>query len=585
MSSGNEGKKGGRFGCLKLTCGGCLCLLIMAVFAGLAAWHALSRWDRGQSAWEHLPPAALWAVEGHDIGSLLGKLAEEPLLLALADRQARTLARSSGAGDIGESIRAASEAYRHFTFLHPVLLPNIATVGGTGERGETFAILKPPAWMRWTGDLPDEGAGAGRRPEFGGSGWYGASVEGWLVLAASESMLNEILANWRAAAKPLGPAPGRDDAYLAVGFRTSAARPPSGAGAPAAPEAGGLMLNDPFAAGGDDEYAGAGGKGGAAVRLIILPEAGGWSVEGGARFADANLSAPTAGGAGRGAPAIPRARPPAGRDARLDADIDPEFLDAVRERLAAVAGNASPATDSPWKALGWLWLNDAWLARVSGRLTLLAASPAAPADDAVAPLPVFSLGWTWAPDVDPRTAAEEFGGALTLWLESLTGPGGAAPLAVLRNRIHAENRPDGGVSGSVDLPPVLANHARPAWLLWTAPSPAGGWLASDPAGLPAGDAARELAQGRGGPAPAPSRSSASATWELSDSFRSSLMAVLRERLELFSPDAVPQKSAILQALEYVDAVLKVYPSGRASAEYEEEGGALRFGGRMQTGAR
>ncbi len=568
-------KKGG---CLKPACLGCLCVLIAVAFLSLAAWHALSRWDRGSSGWEHVPPSAIWAIEGHDIASLLKRLAAEPALTSLVASRVGELAPvSRPAAENEESFRFAVQAYRRFSFLHPVLAPNLGLVGGTGRGGgEVFAFLKPPPWMRWFGGLPGEGAQP-QRFELEGIDWYAASKDGWLILAVSKSLAEEIVGAWDAGAKPLGSAPGRSDAYLVAAYRTLSGPDSHWAGQAPAGASAGLMFHDPFAEEGAAGSDAAASDRGWTFSLTVLPDADGWSLEGEARIADANLSHP--GGAGEGALALPAYRAPGGWDARLDVAIGPELLATLKKQLAAKAGAASPAADPPWQALGWLWLNDAWLARVAGSFSLLAAKPAAAPGDAVAPLPVFSLGWSWDGAVDPVLAGREFGEALSLWLDSLTGPGGPAPLEILRTRIHAEIRPDGGGEGMLELPAVLANHAKPAWRLHAAPAPGGGWLATDPAGLPAPDRLADLGAGRPA-APAGSGAAATAVWNFSEVFSDALLEASRERLEILSPEMVPSKDNLERILDYGGAILKSLPSGRAAVLYDEKGRAFRFKARL-----
>ena len=580
MSSDREKPRDKKTGCRKLICIGCLCFIAAAIFAALAI-RAFIRWDCGQSAWERLPPSVLWAVEAHGIGSIISRLAETPFFISALEQQTLAPADTSEKGKYGAAIRLIAEACRPLAFLYPIFAPNFGVIGGTGGEGEMFAIVRPPAWMRWLAGISQKNAGIKRNLDFIGPGWSAALIDDWLALAASEPLLDEILSNWDKTAKPLGAMPGRGSVYLVAGFRTLEPLRVDAVEPPAIPEAGGLMFADPFALGQEEEEAPPHPASGSALRFMILPEGDSWSFEGEVNFADANLrGADFAGGAGRNAPVFQKAGPPNGWDAWVQADISPKFLDAMKAELAARAGKTSPSVDIPWKALGWLWLNDAWLAKTSGRFTLLAAKPSVSINNDIEPLPVFSLGWTWAADVDPAVAAVNFSDALMLWLESLTGPGGVRLLSFLRNRIHVEAKANGDMVGSIDLPSILANHAKPSWRLPTSSHPAGGWLASDPAGLPANNQLLELA-GADPQAQSISKVVFSTTWELSDQFRSSLFTVSRERLKLLSINILPDRDELLRTLEHIDAALRAFPAGTASGEYNENDKTLCFKGSIE----
>lgn len=544
-------------GCLKLACGGCLCVFLLSIALGVAGWFSLNRWEPGKSAWELLPPSTTWAVEGHDLHLLLDSAFKDQGVLSLLDRAGEALDKAMAEmGDTnerpsGDVFRLVAEMYGSLGFLHKALAPNIAAAGMGGEGGrEFFALVRPSTWMRWTSEVDDSSI---RQVDEGKIKLYAAMVDGWMALSVSEALLEEILDQRTAPAKPFGPAPGRTDAYLAFGFRNSTESSPvtPPASTSTRPAAGSLMLNDPFAvAESSDEPPSS--AGGFKVRGMLLPVDGGWSVDG-----DSAWDGMDFGEAGRGGgPAVRSDSLPVEHDLSLRVFL-PEHR--WKQYQNAIEARAEPgmADDKPsWQRMGWLWLWTAWLANASGDFVVHADKPAVPEKDGVPPLPVITLGWTNAPGVDSPKAAAAFNDTAKLFLESLTGPGGAPVPDTLRKKItYDATQTAQGFEGRVSLPPVLANSAQPAWLL----ASNAGWLSTDPKGIPAQpDQAAATLDSAGVDAGA---LVVNARWDISESLRYSTRTLFLDRLDQMPDSIIPDREAERHVVDIINHLVAVFPAG------------------------
>ena len=552
----------------------------MVVVAGVVLWYVLSRWEPGQSTWEHLPPNTVWAVEAHGVNDLLTHISRDEGIMSLIARAAVELdekkAAFTGHGpkSFSEAVNTFSKMFGMFGRFYTIVAPNIGVIGVAGEGGdEFFAIVRPTHLMQKFAELPEADGSIVPLDTDAGLHLYMMRIDGWMAVAEDQDLLREIADNWNAKTKPLGPSPERRDAYIAFGFREWQAESIGGAAADEPEASSPLMLNDPFAQPGsggdssaDDRYA----------RVLLLVDDAGWHVGGEVAWGKRAFSGKS-GFVGSGGDEIWSAPEPARADAAdltVAARAGRELYTSWKGIMEQSAGNAQSAESPPWNSLARLWITQAWLNNAAGDFLLLGTGPAAGMVDGVPPLPVFSLGWRIDPAVDQVKAKEDFAAALSLLLDSLTAPGGSALEQSVRTAITYESGRTGqGLEGVANIPPVMANSARPAWYL--PDSAPVGWLASDPSGLP--KATPDLTPERGmPPQPGDNTLHAAAAWNISNSFRDALFDVAQDRLETLPDSIVPWREKLLDNLDTINGALEIFPEGRARVSCDAEAKVVRF---------
>lgn len=500
---------------------GCLAAVVVGGLCAALAWHLLARWDRGLSAWEHLPPSTEWAAEAHDVKFLLDRAAAEPGIRRLLRRYADRLADSDASGSRLEDL---TTTYRSLSFASTFFMPNIV-LAGEGAR-DLFLVVRPSPLIKLL-------VGGGDAVAYSSDmELHHASRDGWLVLSESEAQVEDILAHWDDRPSPFGSAPGTDDAYLVVGVR----REGGGGPAPAPSAPGMLAVGNPFAP--PAAPAGAASVGG----LLLLPKDGAWELFARVGSGAANVKE-------RVAAELPEAVPQAvagGGCLEAAARLSPEAAALLRAELLRRAEFPSGLPHSI--ALGRHWLREQWLGRIGDGLTLLAGEPGTGADGC-APLPRAALGWRWNGGPSP----DGFADGLTVWLDAMGAPGGGLAAEVLRcaARYEAAATPDGRLVTL--LPPApLFNGATPTWLVENGRL---GWLGSDAPAIPDKASEAELLLGVV-PEPGPGRIRCQAAWNASPGFRDGLAAFLAERLH--------GRNAWLA--QVVGEVFAAFPRGGAAAE-------------------
>ncbi len=560
-------------GCLKLTCGVILGLMVLGAILFLVLWYFLTRWGKGESAWEHLPPSAVAAVELYDVRGLLEHALRDPAIVSQLRPHMKWVERQLAASPDfqytpspdGEELL---EYYRSLGFLHTTLLPNIGIIGMTDD-DEVFAIAKMPPWSRWSIGKAESGRSIPLD-----NGFQVIFIESWVALSTSEAVLQEISDNWSAGAKPLGPAFAADAPHVAAaGFWPGKG---AGAGAPAAPPPGTpMMLGNPFAAPPGAAGGGAVGAGDAAERagrVLLKPGGKGWEVVGGAgQFAGRNevlafFSGLERDGFRGSGLSVPK---PEGNDLAASASIAPELYERYVEWLRGRAGSRAGGQAGN----GANALLDAWLGKAKGDFLVFAGEPAVNDPD-LAPLPVVTVGWPLAPGQDPRAAADGFGRAVENLL-AIKAPGGERPLvSAVRESVKIEPLAvAGGEGGVVDLPPVMLNAARPAWVFLGKGGEGSGWLSTDPAGL-AG--VSKLTGAFGGTTAGAPALRVSAEWDLSLGFRAAALETVRDRVEMLPDDVLASKDVVLDVCAMLERLFASYPRGAFEASGDPETEGVRF---------
>ncbi len=494
-------RKRRRGDCLGWTCGCLAGLAVIVVTIGLLFGLLLNRWDTGESAWENLPPGTDFAVEVHDLRNILRRGFADPGLLRILDKHylafQQSLAILEGrqfASQDLDSLHHIAANYRRFGFLHRIFLPNNAVLfGSVRHPGETGLIAQAPVWLRWLFYFDDPGQIRLFEDADAGTHFYYTHRDNWLILGLSEEILKDTLDHWDSRAKPLGPRVDGDAARV-----YAAVRPESGGGdamdggngavdSAAVGEPGHFAFADPFAAATAeigkleheeklDHY-----------RLLIRPmqpEFDGWGVygEAGGRelFTASGKLMETVAAKLRGM--VPQLQYMADFSAFFR--VAPDVMEAWRIKSARLARDASFSEDRYRSDLAWKWLHDTWFAKMNGDGWLGVKAPVLPKELIYPPLPVVTLAWGLRDGEDAGQTGKEFNQALDRWLggaRSLAGPG-----SELRDSEHFGahfHDNSEGVGGELRLPPVMVNGARLVWQFYR--SDRTGWLATDPAGLPA----------------------------------------------------------------------------------------------------
>ena len=567
-------------GCLKWAVGCLICAVLLVAIAGVTLWYLFSRWEAGQSAWEHLPPEVSWAAEVHDVKGLLGGAVRDEGIYAIlrsVNDELRPIMREFDIENEPDGLRSLVEGYSAFSPFYTTLLPNTAILGGVGAgSSEAFVIFQPPRWFSWFyGDT----GGVVQTVEIDrGDEIYLATMDGWAILAMERDTMDLVLESWRKKAAPLGARMTSRQPYLLMAGtdqnlvrgrmakrrgNSPEALPPE---APDDSAAGHFMLRDPFA-----EAPLAGQHVGEEnadpnLRMALTSEADGWQfwleLVPSEHFADGlSLAESVDAKVGGERPAVEL---PDASDMelslRLPDDLFENMLNNLQDDFSPVDEGA-PA----YRRLGWRWFRNAWMGRAGGDFAILASRPVARTDGAYPPMPVFSLGWTIADGVSGEEASRDFATALADWLDALQKPGeGPKQLELVGESLAYTITPEKN-AGTIELPAVLVNAARPAWRF----NEGMGWLGTDPSGLPAPAVQRRIRLGTVR-APEAGELNAGGSWHLSRDFLDGLNAFVTDRLDSL-PDsyfADMSRDDVRKNLRRIHGVLTAFPKAAARMQID-----------------
>ncbi len=571
-----------RTGCLRRSCGCAAAMAVLLLVALVAGWHFLSGWTPGPGAWERLPKDTLFALEANNVETLLKAASEDAGAFSLAGAALRPyrdyFLRRGMPGD-QEMPAMLYNMANGLSWIHALFFPNYVLAGARSARAEdAFAIMQPPRWFLWTaGAIAPEGR-VDEIQEDGGDRWYIAFRDGFVLLGANREIVEHVLSGWDerpapfGSSSPAGEGGGSRKAYCLFAARktagaANAAAEPS-AGAPFL--SGGLAGN--FAARSDAAPQPASATPAAArcFHALVSPAEGGWDIR--LAYAAAGDAAPFADAAeGEGAPGDIHL--PAQSDLEVALRLRPETLRRIGERVSA--------TIPP--EYGGAWLRNGMLDHAGGLFTLLASRPAKDdADGAAAdsgaggaapypPLPVLALGWSIDSAAAPAAFADSLGGfvdRLRANFQRLLPPPARLPQSFLRMET-AEDR----LSGTLSLPPVFANGARPAWRFLPETSPMTGWLATLPDGIPGESAVLRLAA-NSLPDPSAGHAAAAVNWDMSRAFIDAAAAVAADRLAQIPPewlaDSPATPDAIRSVLSFARQFFTAYPRGALTADADTE---------------
>ncbi len=585
--------------CLGLTCGCLAGLAVILVTFGLILGYFLNRWDPGRSAWENLPPGTDFAVEIHDLRTILRRGFADPGVMRILHRHftafQHTLAALDGRQFASRDIDLLHDFaanYRRVGFLHRIFLPNnILVFGSSKHPGEYGFIAQAPAWLHGLIYFDEPDKIRFHEDEESGTRFYYAHHDNWLLLGLSEEFLKDTLDNWDGRAKPLGPRVAGDDARVYGGIRPEVAGgggENGGSGSPlAAAEPGHFAFADPFAAATreigklehDERLQN--------IRVLIKPmqpEFEGWGVfgeaGGGELFATAEtFSGEVAKGLGAKPPAVQQ-------HTELSAffRVAPDVMEAWRIQSARLARDASFSDDAGRRDLAWKWLHDTWFAKMSGDGWLGVSSPVLPKGLIYPPLPVVTLAWGIRAGEDTAAAGKEFNQALERWLDGVRQH--ADPGSQLWDSehfgAHFQENSD-GAGGELRLPPIMVNGARLVWQFYQQPGT--GWLATDPSGLPAKSG--EL-NWPGGSAPEVDAGCVSTvgSWRVTPEFLDALADWFRDRYA-----TLPEKRRLIRAdAERLDTFADMareffqsFPNGSYRASVGVKGERVIFNGLVPKG--
>lgn len=578
MTVENESRRnGGKSGCRSIACASCAGVLILAVMAGVLLLIFAGRVGDA-SAWERLPRSVFRAVEARDAKGFVRRVSQDTAAMTLLEDWIKNSGDVGLQRDFDEYAASAIAWNDRARFTGSFFVPDSIIVGELGtERDGYFYMLRAPAWQRWLFSAWSWFA-QGRYAVIPECDLYGFQRDGWLILAVTETTLDEIAGAWPEAAAVFGPETDVAAPFVQMAARTEPNATPAPQSETDTPPSAPLMLSDPFApSGGNADPAPS--VEAATVRLLLAPTGEGWRLDGAGRL-------------GQDAP--PRfisgkeeersGLTPAGYDFAAAVVTPPALAEEWRQALfSRLPPAASPAAVPPWEALGRLWLERGWLEQTSGTFFLLASPPAVEDTDGneTALLPAFSLGWLWKQGIPPKKAAIDFDDSLAAFLASLTGPGGPPPMEALGRHIvqFGPELADGMEKGGmIDLPAVLANGVKPCWRVSWNPDFPGGWLAGNASGLPSAREAKALFHDMSREGLDSRTATATAGWNFSAAFLDALFGVWRERMDTLPHDLIPNRGAWLQAADFAERLLHAYPRGDAVAEYDAGGNSFRLRG-------
>ncbi|MCC8191086.1 MAG: hypothetical protein LIP77_10710 [Planctomycetes bacterium] len=562
-----------RSGCLKWGCGGCVGLVGLMLLTGLAGWFALTRKEASSGAWNHIPPSATAALEVNGLRAMLSSGLADPGVRSLLERawlrRAANEFLQSFSEEVlqGQTLEVAQvrEALDTYGFLADPFLPDSFLLGLAGPDGEQemFAIIRTTRGLRWLLGLGGDSGLRSFTTDDGKSVWY-FSREGWLAVSQTQRVADEILAHWGIPVETVGPALTTTTPHVMAALRF---RKPEAQAADPAPPPPDLpfTMSDPFAPVADpaagnvpDEMGSAAGAAGGLLRLVLTEEGGVWTVLGVAADDGVGKMDPPPGLAA----AEGLARPVAGSSATLLVRGGADVAREAQERFHNCLEKRQRTADPIWPLVK-AWLTEGWLDHTAGEFALVLREPAMPFQDGVPPMPVLSLGWTLATGTNPAEAGRAFSESLATAIEFATVPGAPPPLQAVLDRIAVTTEHGAkGWGGRVSLPPVAVHSARPAWFFPATGTPAMGWLASDPTGIPDGATPDWQAV----PVPSPSEVGIAMAWNISDNCRKAVGEWVADRWDLLEDQPRNEtEQRFLTAAEGLTTALTVFPAGSLTA--------------------
>ncbi len=521
-------------GCLKWGCAGCLGLVLIPLLALVAAWFYLSRWDTRDSAWNHLPPSTVVAMEIRDIRGMLQHSLQDPALISLIGRYSAKLgAELSTLPNLdyvpSRDGREWIELYRYFGFLHTAIAPNLALVGMT-DTDDLFILAQLPAWTGWTLNAEDEG-----KIFLWEQDDYIFHLDGWIGIAESSEVLKQVLDSWDANSLPLGP-PQIDPGPSILLAGKMFDKTPDQAKPPAEQADTPLMLGNPFAAAEPEPAFGS------IFRFSLRPQGKGWH---GAGFASWEMPLEQAESLIRNPPLIdstawpdiPALDKPVQMAGHVNAEALVDLFERLEHRLPELA--------------------EKLVYSMRGDVVLTVDAPLFE-DPYILPAPVCTLGWA----AQSKNAAENIADELAKTVAAIhtRGPNQtemASAFLAEAIRVDFLNQADGH-GMAVLLPPELANAANPTWFVQPDTEPPSLWLATDPSGL-AWRGQMQSALGKTEESTAAIR--AACGWKMTEKFRTGLYAMVQDRISLLPPDTLPWGEQAAMANELVKAALTLYPQG------------------------
>lgn len=585
----------------KWTCGCGIVFIVVSIVLCVVLWYALSHWDKGQSAWDHMPPSTFCAMEVYDVKGLLASGFDDPgvrsILQKFSTQMEEAMAEASGEQKYAyrNFVNDLSETFSAFSPFFTMAIPNLGTIGlsqGEDEDShEVFIIFRPPAWLRM-GMTSGEDIEHSTNDE--GMDLYIFNTEGWMIVATSEELANEIKDNWNNKSLPLGPSPLRDGPYFAIAMKgwaeDSEGEEDEDTGQPAP-----VVLKNPFGfsengdvdADGDTEVVEGAEDAGFGLRLVVFTDAKGWVMEGeGVRRRAVGSGAISEEVAKLVPAARLAAKPGFGSDVEIIVNASPEVAGRHKENFNRKYNGALPGIPAKYQELAWRWLNDAWLDKADGAAAMYARQAVAGTVDGVPPLPVVSVSWRLDAEVDPDEAAAEFGDSLAALLAALReDDASSASQAVLQSIEYSREDGPTGYGGVADIPPVMANSARPAWFFPKMAAPGLAWAASDPAGIDKTAGAAGPDWGRLGEVGENSLK-ASGVWDVSTDFREDLFEVIMDRWEnIADTDGDDEKSRFKSHLETLRHFLSAFPRGEFDSALDPDEERVLFRVKVPTGVK
>lgn len=546
-----------RSGCFRWTCGCIVIAAALPLLAAVACWWAISGWTPAGSAWEHLPPDAIFAFEANDVGGLLKTAGGDPGAVSLAAAVLRRYQRFLEEHRIPVEPDLAQTVYdwnESLAWLYTTFFPNYMLIASRSfAPDDTFLIVQPPRWFAWTAGAAVKEGEVQEIADDEGNRVFIAFHGEFVVAALNAAIVRHVLDNWPARTAPLGNTAGTDGPYCMIAYRSGpgeSARVGEGTGD--APFLSGGLANN-FVAPRDPFAPPAAAPAGSRFQALVRAGSAGWNIH----FETADAAMPL---------------PPESFAEHMDAAFDAETPDAILPDASDVELALKVPEEYVEKLAemtGDDWLRHGWLERAGGTFTLLAARPAVEKETEAAalpypPLPVVSLGWT----LRSLHAPTPFANFLEESLEKLRARS-PLPEKASRALLHSEAAPD-KLSGALTVPEVLVNGAKPVWKFFVETIPPTGWMATDPAGLPDESLLNRLAV-RKLPEPAAGRAAAAANWDMSRVFIDAAAEVAVDRLSQI-PDG---REDFEQLVQFARTLFTVYPRGTLRADINMEARAAQ----------